>query len=184
MGTGSRKIDILNAASKVVAEKGIFNLTFDAVAEEAGISKGGLLYHFRSKEVLVEKMVEHLAINYRRKIEDHATSDPVEKGKWTRAYVDVTFNKSYQNKDMHSGLLAAKAVNPNLLHPIHEVYTEWQHAVDNDGIDPTLATIVRLAADGIWLADLFDINPIDAEKKEIIYKTLKKWIHENDSKYL
>lgn len=180
MGTGSRKIDILNAASKVVAERGIFNLTLDAVAEVAGLSKGGLLYHFRSKEVLVEKMVEHLAMNYRHKIEDHATSDPQEKGKWTRAYVDVTFNRSYQNKDMHSGLLAAKAVNPELLQPIHEVYNEWQNAIDDDGIDPTLATIIRLAADGIWLADLFDINPIDSEKKELIYKTLKKWIVENE----
>ncbi len=181
LGANSRKIEILNAASKVVAEKGIFNLTLEAVAKEAGISKGGLLYHFRTKEVLVEEMVKHLASNYQMKIDEHATSDPVEKGRWTRAYIDVTFNKAYKNKGMHSGLLAAKAINPDLLRPIHDVYEEWQRFIDNDEIDPTLATIIRLAADGIWLADLFDINPISVEKKEVIYKTLEKWIDENES---
>lgn len=182
MGTSSRKIEILEAASKVVAEKGIFNLTFEAVAKEAGLSKGGLLYHFPSKEVLVEEMVEHLAGNYRRKIDEHATSDPVEEGKWTRAYLDVTFKNTYKNKNMHAGLLAAKAINPELLQPIREVYEQWQEAVDDDEIDPTLATIIRLAADGIWLADLFEINPISTEKKEKIYETLKKWIDENGPK--
>jgi AcrR family transcriptional regulator len=170
-----RKIAILDAASSIVAEKGIFYLTLDAVAEKAGISKGGLLYHYRSKEVLVEKMVEHLASNYQSKIDNRATEDPEEKGRWTRAYLDVTFKNTYHNKDMHAGLLAAKAVNPNLLNPIHEAYSKWQYDIENDGLDPTMATIIRLATDGIWLADLFEINPIEDEQKELVYKTLKSW---------
>lgn len=181
LGANSRKIEILNATSKVVTEQGIFNLTLEAVAKEAGISKGGLLYHFRSKEVLVEEMVKHLASNYRTKIDEHAMADPTEKGRWTRAYIDVTFNKAYKNKNMNAGLLAAKAINPELLSPIHNVYEEWQQFIENDEIDPTLATIIRLAADGMWLADLFEINPIDSEKKDEIYATLEKWIEQSES---
>ncbi|WP_025785413.1 TetR/AcrR family transcriptional regulator [Sporosarcina sp. D27] len=175
MAANTRKIDILDAASRIVAERGIFHLTIEAVAEEAGISKGGLLYHYRSKEVLVEKMVEHLANNYRNKIATHAEEDEIEAGKWTRAYVDVTFKKGYPNKDMHSGLLAAKAINPELMSPIREVYSEWQRDIETDGIDPIMATIIRLASDGIWLADLFDINPISDEYKELVYEKLKEW---------
>jgi AcrR family transcriptional regulator len=48
MVKSSRKIEILDAASKIVNQRGIFNLTLEAVAEEAGISKGGLLYHYPS----------------------------------------------------------------------------------------------------------------------------------------
>jgi AcrR family transcriptional regulator len=40
---------ILDAAEAVVMCQGVRNLTLDAVAAHAGISKGGLLYHFRSK---------------------------------------------------------------------------------------------------------------------------------------
>ncbi len=178
MDSKNRKIDILDAASRIVAEQGIFSLTIEAVAKEAGVSKGGLLYHYRSKEVLVEKMVEHLAVNYRSKIAIKAEADLEEKGKWTRAYLDVTFKQPYRNTDMHSGLLAAKAINPLLLEPIHEVYAEWQHEIENDGLDPIQATIIRLATDGIWLADLFGINPIDKDSKELIYETLRKWTKE------
>ena len=173
MDSTTRKIAILDAASKIVAEKGTFYLTLDAVAKEAGISKGGLLYHYRSKEVLVEKMVEHLASNYKSKIECQAAEDLEENGKWTRAYLDVTIKDSYKN--MHAGLLAAKAINPLLLNPIHEAYSKWQNDIENDGIDPTMATIIRLATDGIWLADIFGIDPIESEQKELIYNTLKEW---------
>ena len=178
MASNTRKVDILNAASKIVAEKGIFYLTIEAVALEAGISKGGLLYHFRSKEVLVEKMVEHLAINHRNKIVNRAALDFEEKGKQTRAYLDAVFMEAYQNKDMQAGLLAAKAVNPDLLNPVRELYSEWQHDIEKDGLDPITSTIIRLAADGIWLADLFGINPIENETKELVYERLREWTQE------
>lgn len=178
MGRSSRKEEILLAAAKIVSERGIFDLTLEAVAEEAGISKGGLLYHFPSKEALVKGMVEHLASNYQDKIEYNAASDPKSKGKWTRAYVDVTFNQTYQNKDMHAGLLAAKAVNPELLNPIRKLYIEWQHEIEHDELDPVRATIIRLATDGIWLAELFDIYPVEEDQKKAVYDMLKKWSEE------
>ncbi|WP_182199745.1 TetR/AcrR family transcriptional regulator [Paraliobacillus salinarum] len=178
MGRLSRKVEILNAASKVVSKRGIFNLTLDAVAEEAGISKGGLLYHFPSKEALVEGMVEHLAKNYREKIANNAEADENQRGSWIRSYVDVTFNQTYENKDMNAGLLAAKAVNADLLDPIRNLYEEWQEHIENEGIDPMKATIIRLATDGIWLAELFDIYHIEEKKKQEVYKVLLKLIDE------
>ncbi|WP_181350172.1 TetR/AcrR family transcriptional regulator [Thalassobacillus sp. CUG 92003] len=178
MSRSSRKIDILHAASSIVRERGIFNLTLEAVAEQAGISKGGLLYHYPSKEALVQGMVEHLANNYSEKIANNAEADPKEKGKWTRAFLDVTFKQSYQNKDMNAGLLAAKAVNSDLLDPIRDAYAEWQHEIEHDGLDPVKATILRLAIDGMWLSELFDIYQIEEEKKQEVYQTLQDWANE------
>lgn len=178
MGRTNRKVEILHAASKIVSERGIFNLTLEATALEAGISKGGLLYHFPSKEALVKGMVEHLAENYREKIATKADECHEEKGKWIKSYVDVTFNNPYQNKDMHAGLLAAKAVNQELLKPIQDLYTKWQEEIENDGIDPIKATIIRLATDGIWMSELFDIYQLGEEKKKKIYERLLSLINE------
>ena len=47
---------ILTAASQIVQCKGL-QLTLEAVAKEAGLSKGGLLYHFSNKEALIEGMI-------------------------------------------------------------------------------------------------------------------------------
>lgn len=178
MARATRKIEILHAASKVVSERGIFNLTLEAVALEAGVSKGGLLYHFPSKEALVKGMVEHLAGNYREKIAASVEESTQENGKWISSYADVTFNNPYPNKEMHAGLLAAKAVNSDLLDPIRDLYNEWQAAIEDDGIDPVKATIIRLATDGIWLSELFDIHHLGEDKKKEIYLKLKNWINE------
>ena len=48
---------ILAAASQIVQCKGVAKLTLEAVAKEAGVSKGGLLYHFSNKEALIEGMI-------------------------------------------------------------------------------------------------------------------------------
>ena len=45
-----RRSQILDAAEAVVMRDGVRNLTLDAVAQQSSISKGGLLYHFPTKE--------------------------------------------------------------------------------------------------------------------------------------
>ncbi len=173
MGRTTRKVEILHAASKIVSERGILNLTLEATALEAGVSKGGLLYHFPSKDALVKGMIDHLAENYQEKLTTIVDNSVDVKGRWIKSYVEVTFKTPYENKDMQAGLLAAKAVNGELLEPIRELYTTWQEEIENDGIDPTLATIIRLATDGIWLLELYDIHYMDKEKKEKVYQMLK-----------
>ncbi len=63
-GRPSAKDDILDAAEAVVVDKGAVHLTLDAVTERAGISKGGLRYHFDSKEALLMALVERQVKRY------------------------------------------------------------------------------------------------------------------------
>ena len=48
---------ILHAAERIVARHGPASLTLESAASEANVSKGGLFYHFRSKEVLLQEMI-------------------------------------------------------------------------------------------------------------------------------
>jgi AcrR family transcriptional regulator len=52
---------ILDAAEELVCTRGIAGFTLDAVAQAAGVSKGGLLYHFRSKDSLIAGMQRRMA---------------------------------------------------------------------------------------------------------------------------
>lgn len=47
---------LLDAAERVVLRQGAGQLTMDAVAAEAGVSKGGVLYAFASKDALIDAM--------------------------------------------------------------------------------------------------------------------------------
>jgi len=51
---------VLDAFETILVEHGERTATLDAVAEAAGVSKGGLLYHFGSKQALVEGLSERL----------------------------------------------------------------------------------------------------------------------------
>ena len=56
MATNSRE-NLLVAAETVIIEKGFAHLTLEAVAAQANLSKGGLLYHFPTKDALIEALV-------------------------------------------------------------------------------------------------------------------------------
>ncbi|HEV2564923.1 MAG TPA: TetR/AcrR family transcriptional regulator [Microvirga sp.] len=69
---------ILDAAEELILTRGIAGFTLDGVAQAAGVSKGGLLYHFRSKDSLISgmqrRMVSRVAETLR---EAKAGSEPV-----------------------------------------------------------------------------------------------------------
>jgi AcrR family transcriptional regulator len=156
---------ILSAAERVALRDGVMRLTLQAVACEAKLSKGGVLYHFATKETLIQAMLERLIQYCEREIEAHQQRD-AEPGCWTRAYVRKTAEPTLpypgeadfpRSKEVGAGLIVAATTNPRLLDPLRQRFQAWQQAIERDGIDPVRATIVRLAVDGLWLAELLGI---------------------------
>lgn len=62
-GEESRRL-ILLAAIDSIAEKGLGRLTLDQVAERVGISRGLVVFHFKSKQKLIEEVLEYLGSQY------------------------------------------------------------------------------------------------------------------------
>jgi AcrR family transcriptional regulator len=60
---------VLDAAERVVGRDGAANLTVDAVAREAGVNKASVLYDHKSKQALVEAVVDRA---FRRDNAHHA----------------------------------------------------------------------------------------------------------------
>lgn len=171
-GENTRRI-ILDAANQIVLTQGVEHLTLEATAREAGISKGGLLYHFPSKEALIAGMIQYYLERFTRDFNASAQDDRgPSSGQWTRAYLETTFADNERHPRMSPGLLAAISVDPSLLHPLQFTFAEWVARLEQDGIDPVLATIARLAADGLWLVELFGLAPPDAGMKEKVLERL------------
>jgi AcrR family transcriptional regulator len=61
---------IVAVAGKVLVESGYQGLTLKRVADAAGISVGNLNYHFRTKESLVEALIEHVLTDFSSQFED------------------------------------------------------------------------------------------------------------------
>ncbi len=56
--TKLRRQQILKSARKVFLEKGFQGATIDDIAKEEGVVRGTILYHYKSKESLVEAVLE------------------------------------------------------------------------------------------------------------------------------
>ncbi|SCY93223.1 TetR/AcrR family transcriptional regulator [Microvirga guangxiensis] len=61
---------ILDAAEGLICTCGIAGFTLDAVAQTAGVSKGGLLYHFGSKDSLISGLQRRMALRLEQSLQD------------------------------------------------------------------------------------------------------------------
>lgn len=158
---------ILDAAQQVVLSDGVSGLTIDAVAQQAELSKGGVLYHFASKEKLIEGMVLRLIRNFEAKLEHYFHAEPNAKGAWVRAFLRASFEsssdleKSSHTAELFGTLTAALSVDPDLLRPLRDRYRYWQNRLENDGLHPAFATVLRMACEGMWFCEVLNLGPPD-----------------------
>lgn len=171
-GAATRRA-ILNAANQIVINQGVDSLTLEATAHTAGISKGGLLYHFPTKQALIEGMIRYYLKRFESDLNSSADAiGPEQPGRLTRAYLETTFADNERTPRLNAGLLAAIATNPALLSPVQDSFADWVARLDQDQIDPVTTTIIRLVADGLWLVELFGLAPPDPEMKAKVQNAL------------
>ena len=177
MSTQTTRQQILHAAFALIRREGVARLTIEAVAQEAGLSKGGVLYHFRSKESLIQAMVASLVERFDADIETARREEPEGErgapGGWLRAYIRSSAGPAEDDEDTVA-LLAAVSNDPRLLAPLQEQYARWQTQAEADGVDPALATVIRLALDGLWMADLFGLAPPQGALRDQVFAALER----------
>ena len=168
----SRKTDmrenLLQAAEAVVAKAGAAHLTLDAVAAAAKVSKGGLLYHFPSKEALLHAMLERLLAmvdrdraRFASRLGDTPAAD-------LEAHVLAGFQARPESKGVSAALLAAGANDPKLLDPVRAWHKKHYQQIVKRKTKPLLAAAVLLAVDGYWLNELLQTSPMSrAERKQV-----------------
>lgn len=173
---------ILQAASRIVKRDGVARLTIDAVAREAGLSKGGVLYHFASKEALIEGMIGGLLEEFEQDMARVQAQEEPGPGRWLRAYIRTTCDPVQEDLDSSQSLIAAISTYPHLLEPVRERFAQWQLQVEADGLPPEQATILRLAVDGLWLADLFGLAPPSGPQRAALVQSLLDMTHPHSQK--
>lgn len=143
---------LLSCAERLAVELGLAGVTVQAVSEAAGVTKGGLLHHFQTKQALVEGMFENILKRLDAELDDGIARDPETWGSFTRAYLDTVFvGHEFGLKGPWAALSVSMIAEPGL----RRIWADWLDARlrrhrETDS-DPILE-IVRLAADGAWLA--------------------------------
>lgn len=167
------KSKVRQAAAAVLHRDGAAQLTLDAVAREAGVSKGGLLYHYPSKDALLTDVLDRFLQEAEADIGRRESQDAAGTGRFARAYLGSTLDTPPEQPGA-SALLAAISLNPALLEGVRARYHAWQARAEHDGLPPGLGTLLRLAADGLWLAELFSLAPPTPEERASLNSTVER----------
>ena len=147
----------LAAALTIVCRDGAGSLTMEAVAKEAGLSKGGVLHHFSTKDTLVRELVESMTRQWEAAVDAAAETDPEPVGRYVRAFMKALAEPALAV--VGRGLLGAVALKPELLDPLRQSYLRCQKRIARDGLDPVDAYQCVLIADALWYGAIFDLPP-------------------------
>lgn len=165
---------LLDAAWRVLTRHGSQALSLDAVAREAAVSKGGLLHHFPTRASLIDALYDRWNDEFESEVTARAVLDD-RPGGWARAYLDATTAAGVQPRDSTAevGFLAALIADPERLQRFRQRYEHWQNRLVQDRIDPAAATLIRMAADGMWLAELLGLAPPTGELRRQMLEALR-----------
>lgn len=174
---------LLRAASQIIQRSGVSHLTLDAVAQEAQVSKGGLLYHFPSKELLLAGLVGYLldVFNHRLDAEiRHANEPEGTRGRWLRAYVRATFNTAPDEYEITAALAIVVTEEPSLRDFLKENFVQLRILSEQDGIEPTIAALIRFAVDGLWFNEVLQLSRLEEPFRTQLFDRLMRLTEEQE----
>lgn len=149
----SKRELLLDFAEQIVINESANKLTLDYLAGKAGVSKGGLLYHFSTKEDLLRAMIARLVERFEeifsKFIQNASQLSTIE------AYgLTAIDDRTLQN---FGSLLAAVSHDTALLEPLRKLYQKWNHLLAQSTQSEVEAIKIRFLFDGIFFSTLFQL---------------------------
>jgi AcrR family transcriptional regulator len=157
---------LLAAAERVVTEYGpAFSL--DAVAREAGVSKGGLLHHFRSRDALLVALVAAWMERFDEAVARQLDPDDDRPGRVCRAHIRATFDEPdvAGGPWMHTSVQTAMIAVPEVLERARADAQRGLRDMLADGLHRQRVLLISRALDGEAMAEVFDAASVDQDAR-------------------
>ncbi len=174
----SNRTKILDAAARVIQRNGVTGLTFDSVAAEAELTRGGLMYHFRSREVLVESLHEHLSKMWEDSMLE-LVGKPFEQTTAQERFVAYTQACAQSATRAELLFILDASTSPEHTPPWASILEKWAPPPPDKNSDTAAALalfIARLAGDGLWVYESLSNQPLDAEMRQNVVRELARII--------
>lgn len=164
---------IIETTLQLIVQRGIHQVTFDAIAQESQISKGGILHYYKNKSALFEAVILYLIADFQKRIMQQLTNDYSDSpGRWTRAYIRSMSQQNLQEQRLSRALARIVTTDSHLMDVFKKSFEEVQNQLLEDGLPIETALFIRMALDGLWFSDVFELLPLDATQRTLFIQTL------------
>jgi AcrR family transcriptional regulator len=167
--TNSRE-KILTAAAAVARENGPGNLSLDAVANRAGVSKGGLLYNFPTKAKLMQALVENYLKEFEQALEVESAANSKES--LLAIYIRLSTRECEKTHPSASWIFSAVAEDPDFLAPIKSFRRQLFDRLKAETPDLNALLVAYLAIEGMRSLNLFDFDLLSEREREMLTSSL------------
>lgn len=168
----SRKA-ILDATLAIISRDGTRRLTLDAIARESRMSKGGLMYQFRTKEAVMTALLNQYEWRFdefhRAYLAEHGAAHPQPE---LAAQVATLREGCTTPCSIFLALLGAAAEEPRLLSNTREGIAQNLQKAQEEAGDQELTILHWLAAWGLNLLTLLGLSPFLEEERERLFENL------------
>lgn len=165
----SNRDKILDGVVRLIERDGITAVTFDAVAAEAGITRGGIIYHFPSRDELILATHQHLARQWEAQLRSLA-SDPDRPADRYKAYVQSCSRDATRAELL---MMLESGGDERLAQVWSEVIDYWAPpAAQADDPVGRANFLARIAADGLWAHRVMGGRPLSPEVKAMVTESL------------
>ena len=138
---------VLDAFERILIEEGERAATMEATARAAGVSKGGLLYHFGTKDALEAGLVARLA---ELVDEDVAAIQSVPEGPVAYFLRSSVMENAPLDRAIIAASRLAQSGNAAVITALHEMRARWEDALRHHTRDETALDLVMLVSDGLY----------------------------------
>jgi AcrR family transcriptional regulator len=170
--TRKKEIDrdrILDAAEAVILESGGQSFTLDAVAERAGISKGGLVYSFATKDDLVYAALEREVARFQEAVGRRLGGGSFGPVELVLAHIEEALEENDAATQMAAFLVTALVHAPKMLEPVRRYYHALLDPLRSKADDMHEVRHALLAVEGLFLLrGLGFVKVSAAEQKSVL----------------
>jgi AcrR family transcriptional regulator len=155
--------------------EGAGKITIEAVAKEAGLSKGGVLYNFPTKRALLSGLLDQMLAAHREFLEKVPERHP---SRTLCGHLETVLQPKDVGDDLSMAILAAAASDPQLLDPLRTELTGDLERILADTNDAPAAMIAFLAIQGLRFQRLLSLPDGGADITERVIERLRTMIDE------
>ncbi|MEE6274150.1 TetR/AcrR family transcriptional regulator [Georgenia sp. MJ206] len=138
---------VLDAFADLLIGDGERAATLDAVAARAQVSKGGLLYHFKSRDALVDGLIERLR---ELAAADVAAMRVAPEGPSAYYVSSSDFAGSPLDRALVATARLAQNASPSARDAMREIQQQWYALIAEEVGDPASARAILLIGDGLY----------------------------------
>jgi AcrR family transcriptional regulator len=167
---------ILDAAERVVGREGAANLTIDAVAKEARVTKASVLYDHKSKQALIQAVVERA---FERDAAFHAGIEKlidIPKDRAIKGRILAASEPPPEDfKAVALNLSAALALNEELRAKMQKTQARTIARIEETSPSPRGALLAYLALEGLKFLEHLDFHQFPREDRNRLLREIN-WL--------